>query len=574
MRPKFPIGHSDFCEIRENGYFYIDKTAFVQDVLDANVKILLLPRPRRFGKTLNLSMLRAFLAKNEKDLSPLFQELAIWQAGPAYREHFQRYPTIFFSFKDVKARSVTDCMRALVRLVAAEFDRHGKAVLAPGLLTQRERAYFDRIVMEKADPAELWGALRELSDYLFRAYGEKIVILIDEYDTPIHGAFANGYHDDVVEFFRNFLSGGLKDNPHLFKGVLTGILRVAKESIFSGLNNIAVYSLLRSECGTRFGFTDPEVVRMIEAVGQPELIDGIRRWYNGYLFGGQVIYNPWSVLNCLDSADKEFRPYWVSTSSDDILRGLLLSADGAVREAMEDLLHGGSIEKPIEENIVLRDVAQRPEALWSFLLFSGYLKITSQRKTDDVLLGTLTVPNLEVASTYRSLFRSWLEEGLGGAGPVLELVAALLAGDDKLCEELLDTLLLHAFSVHDTPATMNGPRSRKEPERVYQAFILGLLVILEPRYEVRSNRESGRGRYDVMILPKTPGQAGVVLELKVLDKRRSETPDKALNSALAQLLCRDYAAELRARGASPIQQLAIVFQGKRAWVRAAGPSQA
>jgi hypothetical protein len=556
---------------------YVDKTELIRDVLDDGAEVLLVPRPRRFGKTLNLSMLRYYFDRSAPAPWSIFEGLAIDEAGPDYRAHFQRYPVIFLTFKDVKFDTYAKCLKAMKGVLADAYNDH-KYLLDGGHLDAREADMFDAVLRGRIDEVDCTRALRKLSELLHQHHGEKVVILIDEYDTPIHEGMLRGYYDHTVRFFRNLLSAALKDNSHLFKSVITGILRVAKETLFSGLNNLKVCSLLATDMATRFGFTEAEVERLIGLLDRPGLLPEVRCWYNGYVFGGQVIYNPWSLLSLANSADKELRAYWVSTSSNDLLRQLLIDWHLGLSEEMEALLSGRTIEAPIEEGIALREVADRPEFIWSFLVFSGYLKVVSFR-TDErfVKYGTLAIPNLEVRTMFEQLFSGWLAARVGNRHQVSGLLSALLAGDAEESERHLQELLLNALSVHDVERPLPEPHGKKHPKRpapeqIYQAFILGLLVNLLPRYEVRSNRESGHGRYDVMILPRTAGKPGVVLELKVLDKRRGATPEKALVAALAQIRERDYAAELRARGAGPVHEMGVVFEGKRAWVRSAAGS--
>jgi len=403
-----------------------------------------------------------------------------------------------------------------------------------------------------------------LSRALGATTSEEVVILVDEYDTPIHAGFAAGYYDEVVGFFRNFLSAGLKDNRFLFCGVLTGILRVAKESIPTGLNNVGVHTLLSRAFSRHFGFLEDEVRWLAGLAGQADRLPELQRWYNGYRMAEGAMYNPWSVLNALANPDDGMRPYWVNTASDDILRELLVEAGLGVHAELEALIRGEAIRQPISEEIVLREVRWDTSALWSFLLFSGYLTAEDPlaRDEDGRLDSGLRVPNHEVSIVYRTLFRSWLRRSLpvGSTAPD-QLARALLGGDVENFEGLLERLLLTALSFHDTGG--------RRPEAVYQAFILGLLVHLERSHDVRSNRESGQGRYDLMVRPRAVGQAGAVLELKVLDTRTGETPEQALDRAMTQSVERCYAAELLAAGACPVWQWAAVFDGKRAWVRAA-----
>ncbi len=563
-RVRFPIGISDFRNVRQDGFYYVDKTALIDDVIDESAQVLLAPRPRRFGKTLNLSMLRYFFEKSAEDRRPLFAGLAIASSDRA-RVHYQRYPVIFMTFKDVKPTTWEDCLAGMANVLAEAYEGH-RYLLTEGSLEPANVQIFTAICERRAAKSELTIALKLLSHLLARHHRERVIILIDEYDTPIHAGYTNKYYDDVVAFFRDFLSGGLKDNAELFKGVLTGILRVAKESLFSGLNNIDVFSILRAQLATAFGFTEAEVRGLAEAAGQAEHLDGIRSFYNGYLFGGQAIYNPWSVLSFLNRGDNVFRPYWIETSSNDLVRELLLTGPRGVEAELETLLAGGTLDKPIDESIVLRDVAARSDAIWSFLLFTGYLKAVEVSYVNGRPRGKLAVPNAEVAIALADMAQSWFEAQAGGSDQLRSLLDALLRGDAAVVERHLAHLMKVNLSFFDTASP--------EPERFYHGLVVGLLAGLAPRYEVRSNRESGYGRCDVMILPRTAGQPGVVLELKRVDPEAGETTEKAFTAAFRQIRERDYAAELRERGASPIHQMAAVFEGKRVFVRLAPEKKA
>jgi hypothetical protein len=559
VRPKLrlPIGQSDFRVLREQGYTYVDKSAFIVDVLEASAQVLLLPRPRRFGKTLNLSMMRYYVERSAEDQSELFAGLEV-EGSTTARAHQQRYPVMFLTFKDIKESSWDACLSGLAGVLAGLYREHAY-LLDSEVLQPQERDAFTAILNGTAPVTQAAAALRELSRLLALHHGERVVLLIDEYDTPLHAAYHGRYYDQAVGHLRNLLSGGLKDNPHLFKGVLTGILRVAKESIFSGLNNLAVYSILRPEFATAFGFTEPEVAELAELAGAPEANAGIREWYDGYRFGERTLYNPWSVINFLDSEDRKFRPYWIATSSNDLVREMMTTGPHGLRTELEALLSGGTVDKPIEEHIVLRDIDTKPDALWSFLLFSGYLR-ARELYTDalDQQWARLDLPNREVRAALATMVKDWLSERVGGASEVQALLQALLRGNARVLEHYLSRMMKVSLSDHDTGG--------REPERVIHGFIVGLLVGLQPEYEVRSNRESGLGRYDVMVLPRTAGRPGVVLELKTVEVDDGETPSAALESALRQIRERDYATELRERGASPIIELAAVFDGKRAWV--------
>lgn len=547
------IGASDFRTLREQGRLYVDKTGFVARVLDDPGAVILVPRPRRFGKTTNLSTLRYFLEKTDEDRSALFADLAIWRET-RLRRHFGRYPVLWVTFKDVKKPTWDACF-ALTRTLLGELYGQHRYLLDHDLLTADEAAVFREILAQRAAPSHCELALRNLCRFLRRHHGQPVVILIDEYDTPIHAAFTAGYYDQAIDFFRTLLGAALKDNEDLFKGVLTGILRIARESIFSGLNNLRVYSLLHPRYGDSFGFTEAEVADLAARAGYRGELGELRDWYNGYLFGGTVIYNPWSIVNAM--ADGRCSVYWVNTGANDVIDELLMRQGASPHEDIERLLRGEGIRKPIVENTVLRDVHLDADAMWSFLLFCGYLKASSIERDGVREIATLAIPNFEVREVFNSLFRTWLRRGLGGEREVEGLTQALLAGDTAAVEQRLARLLTESASYFDTA----GNAVEMPAEQVYHAFVLGLLVHLQPQYFVRSNRESGQGRFDVMILPRAADRPGVVLELKV--RRKGETLKQALGKALKQIETQDYAAELRAVGASPIHRMAFAFDGKK-----------
>lgn len=595
-RPRLPIGISDFRKLRESAFAYVDKTDFVTQILTAGAAVVLVPRPRRFGKTLNLSTIRYFVEKSSEDRSALFEGLAVWGSTEA-RRHFRRYPVVSMTFKDIKAGSVDEAFAAIRREIRRVHHEH--AYLLDDVALRPEQARSFRQILDLEGQMDLYAAsLRDLSMLLARHHGEPVVILIDEYDTPIHSAATRQDEHKLSSFLQVLLSSGLKDNPHLFKGVLTGILRLTEKSVFSGLNNFVTHSLIRPECATCFGFTPDEVKDLAERMGCAEHLPELESWYNGYRFAGHVIYNPWSVLNFLDSPDKVLRPYWVNTSADDLLRRVVFAHGLGRSGEMETLLQGGEIEKPIDDRIALRDLDRSPDAVWSFLLFTGYLKAVKLREDEFGATATLAVPNREVMTAYRTMFQTWLEQRLGGENEVDELLRAILSGDAEACEELLGRLL-QSLSVHDlagrrisstkaeppakgastrtakpaTPGTGFDPEAEVilTPEKVYHVFVVSLLLGLQPRFAVRPNRESGFGRYDVMVIPRTPGQPGVVLELKVRNALKRETAKAAMTAALRQIRERDYAAELRACGADPIHEMGIVFDGKQAHVQVAAP---
>jgi hypothetical protein len=558
MAFRAPIGISDFRMLREENAYYVDKTRFIIDLLTTPTQAVLLPRPRRFGKTLNLSTLRHFVEKSDRDCSALFEGLEVWNSVEV-RKHFQRYPVIYLTFKDVKAANWKDAFSAIRGLIAKELGRH-RDLLDSGRLRAADAELLARMERQEDDGPLYWNMLRDLSQQLEAFHGDKVFLLIDEYDAPILTAYANGYYDEAVTFFRNFLSAGLKDNTSLARGVLTGVLRVAKESIFSGLNNVDVASILSSDpFTTAFGFTQPEVDKLVQDLGDPHVGEELQRWYNGYLFHGHTIYNPWSVLNYAKRPGEGCRPHWVYTGSEDILRELMLERGHRMDEELETLLAGGAISKVVSEHVVLRELKTEPNAVWSLLLMAGYLTARKVDYREGDLHAELAIPNQEIRYVFRTSVRSWLESGLGGSREVESMLKAMLNGDDRSFGKYLSKLVVKTLSYYDTAG--------REPERVYQAFLLGLLVQMESTHQVRSNRESGYGRYDVALIPKQAGQPGVVIELKEIDEAEGETTAQALDAALEQIASRGYVAELEAAGASPIQVYGIVFDGKRVSVK-------
>ncbi|WP_437740023.1 AAA family ATPase [Sorangium sp. So ce1504] len=407
MSIQVPIGIDDFRRLRELGLEYVDKSHLIQELVDRpGTEVVLLPRPRRFGKTLNLSMLRCFFERHAQDLSPLFRDLRIWQAGEQYRTHFQRYPVLHLTFKGVKAESFDAFWEGVQDRIARLFDEH-RDLLGSGALSEREARRYREVLDGTAGRIAYETALLDLSSYLHRSHGERVVILLDEYDEPLHAGYLHGYAAQVIGFFRAFLTEGLKGNPHLFKAVLTG---VARESIFSGLNNVAVYSLLAPEFDTCFGFTEPEVESLLTRSGRLERLPSLRAWYNGYLFGDTVVYNPWSVLNFLSREDGAPQPYWVNTSSNDLVREQLERRALALEPAFATLLDGGSIERVLDESVPLGELDRSDEVLWSLLVLTGYLRAEKRsRGPMEQPSHLLSIPNREVRGVYTTIFRRCVE---------------------------------------------------------------------------------------------------------------------------------------------------------------------
>ncbi|MDM8561498.1 AAA family ATPase [Candidatus Parabeggiatoa sp. HSG14] len=554
MSQKLPIGLSDFKEVREENYYYVDKSLFIKEIINRSAKVLLLPRPRRFGKTLNLSMLRYFFEKRENSLIHLFQGLAIEQ-DTTIMQHQGQYPVIFLTFKNCKGSTKEECFYHIRHLFKKLFLEY-KAFLYQTLVEEEQQDY-DIITQEQGQIGNWGEALSFLMQLLHRQTGKRVIVLLDEYDTPIHAGQEHGYYEDIILFIRIMLGNALKDNSDLEKGVVTGILRIAKESIFSDLNNLDVLSLLRSEFQDFFGFTETEIEQLSIDFSLAELSDILKKWYNGYLFGNRVIYNPWSILSFLASEDRFPRPYWINTSGNALLREIITRTEHTFQEHIEILLSGGTITTPLNENIVLRDLEHDEQNVWSLLVFSGYLKPVSFQLRCEEPIYDLAIPNREVHAFYRNTIQVWIQRTVGSQR-LQQLLRALTKTDFKTFGKLLKEMVLAVLSYHDTAG--------KKPEKVYHAFVLGLLTSMTDRYQIRSNRESGYGRYDVLMIPLMPSEPGFIFEFKKIDKPDEKNAKEAMQSALAQIKKQQYAAELQEHGVKKIWGIGVVVEGKKVWV--------
>ena len=554
-RKKLPIGISDYKELISEGYYYVDKTDFIRQIIENGSKITLFPRPRRFGKTLNLSTLRYFFEKTEGNVyRPLFNGKSIeqWKDFDKYQG---KYPVILITLKDCKADTFEQFLSMLGQELQNEFLRHKYLLEDP----RTEPAYipaFKAIVEQQATEVQIQNSLAMLSTMLTTYWGTPPLVLLDEYDSPIHVAFDKGYYDRMIGFMRNFMSAVFKDNTDIFRGVITGILRVSKESIFSGLNNIAVFTLLDRPICSAFGFTQEETDRFLDDYSQGEHKEDVKTWYDGYLFGDEVMYNPWSVLNYI-MYNGVLAPYWVNTGSDVLLRHLLADGPSQIRDGVEALIQGYPVRSVINDKLAFPDLLAETVNIWSFMLFSGYLKASDPVLTsEDLLEYTLQVPNREVRTVFFTIIRSWINKGPVKNDRLERMLQALRIGDIEYFEELLNDFLINSLSYYDT--------SGRDPEKVYQAFMLGLLAGMSD-YEVSSNREAGFGRYDIMLRPKNGQGQAIIMELKRL--RPKETVEQALASALQQIENKQYAATLCASGFADILKMAITFDGKRVWIK-------
>ena len=547
---KIALGESDFRSIIENNEYFVDKSLLIKEIFEDSSRIILIPRPRRFGKTLNLSMIRYFVERCDEDRRYLFNNLLIEKEQDIMKRQ-GIYPTIYLTFKDEKHDKFEDFQMKLAFFVSEIYKKH--YYLYESLTFQVDKDYFDKIINKVSTKAELEMSLKNLSKYLYDYYGEKIIILIDEYDTPIQHSYFSGIYDDTIAFMRNFFSNTLKDNIYLEKALLTGILRVARESIFSGLNNLDVYSILKEGYSDKFGFTEVEIEKMLNDFNIVEEKDEFKRWYNGYLFGNTVIYNPWSTLSYLKDKNEYFMPYWVNTSENKIIKTILAKGSDGLKKSFEELLKGNTIETTIDENIIMSDIEANENNVWSFLLLSGYLKVVNKIRKEDEIYYEVAIPNVEVKHMYNKIIKDWASESYVSS-EYNEMLKALINFDYEVFEEIFIDYVEKSLSYFDV--------SGEEPERVYHSFVLGMLVALNNTHYVLSNRESGYGRYDVMVIPKDITKPGIIIEFKRARKNNKKTIEQLIEEAKTQIEDKKYETELLSRGITDIKKLVIVFKGK------------
>lgn len=556
MKSVISIGNQDFISIRKNNCFYIDKTDFIREWWENQDSVTLITRPRRFGKTLNMSMTEYFFSVNYSDMGQYFKELSIWKEE-RFREIQGTYPVISLSFADIKAITYESArmsiIRKLVRLYSAfDFIRSSEA------LNEKDRTYFDSVGEDMSDDAAAVG-INYMSDYLSRYYGKKVIILLDEYDTPLQEAYVHGYWEELTAFIRSLFNSTFKTNPYMERGLLTGITRVSKESIFSDLNNLEVVTTTSEKYSTSFGFTEEEVFTVLENAGIPEEKEHVRYWYDGFSFGNRKdIYNPWSITKYLDTG--EYGTYWADTSGNALVSTLIRHSSAKIKSEMEDLLNGGEICTELDEQVIFEQLGRKRGAIWSLLLASGYLKTTRhemERRTGKREY-FLKITNHESMLMFEEMIESWFAEEDSAYGNFKE---ALLAGDLDYMNQFMNQVALQSFSSFDSGTK---PSENLEPERFYHGFVLGLIVDLAGKYHITSNRESGFGRYDVVMEPLQKQFDAIVMEFKVQNPAKEESLQHTVQNALLQIEEKNYDTELLARGIpkSKIRHYGFAFCGK------------
>ena len=551
-RLPLPVGVSGYIETVSN-YYYVDKTLLIRDILDALPKVSLFTRPRRFGKTMNMDMLRVFFEKTEQDNSVYFTDKAIWACGDYYRSFQGKYPVIYLSFKDVKFNSWQSAQKCIADIIRLEYARHDE-LMNSLRLNSFEKNYYEKMIHGEADEVELAGSLDMLSGMLRDHHGIESVIIIDEYDTPIQQGYECGYYKEAIDFIRNLFSGAFKDNPNLAYGFLTGILRVAKESIFSGMNNLIVNSVLTKRYSEYFGFTQEEIKTMTAYYDAEDKYSEICEWYDGYLFGRSEIFNPWSVINYF-SNECEPGAYWQSTGSNEIIGDILAKATPEITENLRKLLQGESISAYIDTGVIFPEVVKNPQSIYSFLLVAGYLKLSEAvLMPDGNYMCKVCIPNKEIAFVYAKEILGRLDQPESESTAV-EISRAIYDKDTEMLKASIEKYLIQTISVYDTGS-----------EAFYQGLMLGLCAILNNRYQVKSNRESGLGRFDIQLYPLTEDLPGFIFELKHT-KEETDDLERFADEALAQIDEKKYDVEMVESGIEEIIKVGIAFHGKNVCIK-------
>ena len=554
------IGHQDYETVRMKNTFYIDKTSLIREWWENEDAVTLIARPRRFGKTLNMSMLEKFFSVEYAGRSELFEGLDVWK-DEKYRELQGKYPVIFISFASVKENTFEQARESIYRILIDVYNKN-QFLLKSGLLEEEEKRYFMNISTDMSE-TNATISLHKMSDFLSRYYKQKVIILLDEYDTPMQEAYVNGYWDKIVSFIRVLFNSTFKTNPYLERAIMTGITRVSKESIFSDLNNLEVVTTTSEKYADKFGFTEAEVVQALDEYGLDERKAEVKQWYDGFTFGNKKdIYNPWSIINYLDK--KKVAPYWANTSSNSLAGTVIREGNVQTKEAFETLLRGDSIITELDEQIVYGQLDLDEDAIWALLVASGYLKV-KRHWIDASQFGSwkqlyeLELTNFEVRVTFANIVRGWFAQA---SGDYNAFIKALLNDDTEAMNAYMNRVSQRIFSTFDVG---KKPSEQSEPERFYHGFVLGLMVELIDQYEVKSNRESGFGRYDVVLKPRDIRKKAMILEFKVFNPNKETVLEDTVKNALKQIKEKNYAAELLEAGIvkENIKMYGFAFKGKK-----------
>lgn len=543
-----PVGVSDY-RLASTEYYYVDKTMMIKDFIDERPMVSLFMRPRRFGKTLNMDMLRTFFEKTNEDTSVYFKDKKIWQCGEKYRAYQGKYPVIFVTFKDIKFNTWKETFDAIRQVFSLEAQSHSE-LQTSDKCDEYDKKIFEKLLTGEVNEVELSGALLNLSRMLHKHYGIAPIIIVDEYDIPIQQGYMKGYYEEVILFMRNLFSGGFKDNKHLSYGFLTGILRVSKESIFSGLNNLAINSVLDNKYSSYFGFTTEEIHDMTKYYGVEDKYEEICQWYDGYRFGKTEIFNPWSVINYFNN-ECEPRAFWLSTGSNDIIGEIIAEADSEIYDKLVSLVNGETFTTYIDTSVIYPQIKNNPSSIYSFLLVAGYLKVLKCTMAfNGDYMCEVGLPNKEISLVYHKEILQQLDNIIP-QNTAISIQEAIFSGDNVRLKKLIEKLLLESVSSFDTAG-----------ENFYHGFMLGLCALLG-EYFVSSNKESGNGRYDIQLKPTRNGLPGILIELKAEKKCSDEQLRKLSESALQQIIDKSYDTELKVAGIDNIYKYGVAFSGKK-----------
>lgn len=549
-KKSLPVGISDYVRAQSE-YYYVDKTLLIKEFLDKKPLVSLFTRPRRFGKTLNMDMLRVFFEISEEETSKYFTDKAIWKCGEKYRAYQGKFPVIFLTFKDVKFNTWNDTINKIKNLLQAEYGRH-QELLESSHLAEYEKEYFSKVLNGTASEVDLSSALENLSRMLTAHYNKAPVIIIDEYDAPIQEGYSKDFYDEIIGFMRNFFSGAFKDNKNISFGFLTGILRIAQESIFSGLNNLSVNSVMDDDYEQYFGFTSEEVHSMVKYYGFTRKENELKEWYDGYRFGNTEIYNPWSVINYISKGCVPLA-YWVNTGKSEILEDVLKASDEGISEKLLLLLQGNKLVSKIDLNVVYRLLTEDPGNIFSLLVVAGYLKVDKKTvQNDGSYLCEISIPNKEIAAVYKNEILSHLvKNGAVSRNTANMISESLYSADYVTLQKAIKEYLDKTISFYDAGS-----------EGFYHGLVLGLAALMDDHYKIKSNRESGDGRYDIALIPRENKYPGIIMELKWKTGLSYEELEKLSEEALNQINDNRYATELHEDGIESLIKLGIAFSGK------------